>query len=100
MKKKPKSEVKMQKVRVLQGCSIHVAGIWHNQGTVLFVEDPAAFTRTTLDDKGRSQTRPCVELVEDGAEVNVPEGLLPAAVEAAPTPNPPTVSEPRSEEEV
>ncbi len=84
MKRKAKTESTMTKVRVLQGCSILVAGIWHNQGTVLEVADPSVFTKTITDDKGNPHVAPCVERAESEA-VNIPEGILPEII-APPAP--------------
>jgi hypothetical protein len=54
----------MPQVRVLQGCSIEVSGVWHNQGAVLDVPDPSQFTRTLIDDSGKPQVLPCVRVIE------------------------------------
>ncbi len=66
----------MEKVRVLQGCSIQEGGYWFAQGSVLMVANPDSFTRIVKDKDGRDTVEPCVELVEH-EPVNVPVGLLP-----------------------
>lgn len=83
MKRKSKSEVSMKVVRVLQGCSISEMGIWHHQGAIVQVADPSIFTKTVVDDKGKESVVSCVEPAEP-AEINIPDGILPKAVEAEP----------------
>lgn len=77
----------MQKVKVLQGCSICEGGIWYSQGAVLLVADAAIHFR--MDDLGDGKVVK-VPLVEIGSDepVNTPEGLLPKAVEASESPVP------------
>lgn len=72
----------MEKVRVLQGCSICEGGIWFNQGAVVLVADPSVHIRTVTDKDGKVTTLPCTEPAAD-SETNTPAGILPQAAKPA-----------------
>lgn len=83
----------MEKVRVLQGCSIEEGGIWYHQGAVLEVANASKHVRTVTDGDGKVSTLPCTEPVKD-EKVNTPTGLVPKAPKAKPTAETP-VSKPK-----
>ncbi len=62
----------MERVRVLQGCSILEGGIWHHQGAVLDVADASKHVRTLTDAKGKETLLPCTEPVISSNETTAP----------------------------
>jgi hypothetical protein len=54
----------MERVRVLQGCSILEGGVWFHQGAVLDVADPSKHYRTLTDGEGKVTILPCTEPAE------------------------------------